>query len=109
MGAFTGCYVVVGADNPDIVNLNLPGIVSGLLPAVGFAWYSMRGGYGMHRYSPRAVLFYAMFFGALNRNAFLAPRQRFMVARSAVIWGWILLLVCGEPGFSSVSFWRGST
>ena len=92
IGAFTGCYLVVGAYNLDIVALNLLGIVSGLLSAVGFAWYSIQGEYGMRRYSPWTVIFYALFFGALTWNVCLGPLESFMHARSAVLWGWILYI-----------------
>ena len=91
-GAFAGCYLVVGAYNLDVVALNLMGIISGLLSAVGFAWYSIQGEYGMRRYSPWTVLFYAMFFGALTWNICLAPLESFMHARSAVLWGWIVYI-----------------
>jgi drug/metabolite transporter (DMT)-like permease len=92
IGAFTGCYLVVGAYNLDIVAMNLLGIVSGLFSAVGFAWYSIQGEYGMRRYSPWTVLFYAMFFGALTWNVFLPPLESFMHVRPAVLWGWILYI-----------------
>ena len=92
IGAFSGCYLVVGAYNLDVVALNLMGIVSGLLSAVGFAWYSIQGEYGMRRYNPWTVIFYAMFFGALTWNICLAPLESFMHARSAVLWGWILFV-----------------
>ncbi len=92
IGAFAGCYLVVGAYNLDVLALNLMGIVSGLLSAVGFAWYSIQGEYGMRRYNPWTVLFYAMFFGALTWNIFLTPLESFMHARSAVLWGWILYI-----------------
>ncbi len=91
-GAFSGCYLVVGAYNLDIVTLNLLGIVSGLFSAVGFAWYSIQGEYGMRRYSPWTVLFYALFFGALTWNIFLPPLESFMQVRPAALWGWIVYI-----------------
>ncbi len=92
IGAFAGCYLVGGAYNLDVVALNLMGIISGLLSAVGFAWYSIQGEYGMRRYSPWTVLFYAMFFGALTWNVFLTPLASFMHPRSVELWGWILYI-----------------
>lgn len=91
-GAFTGCYLVVGAYNLNLLAMNLLGIVSGLLSAVGFAWYSIQGEYGMRRYSPWTVLFYAMFFGALTWNVCLPPLEGFLLKRPAVVWGWILYI-----------------
>ena len=91
-GAFTGCYLVVGAYNLDLLAMNLLGIVSGLFSAVGFAWYSIQGEYGMRRYSPWTVLFYAMFFGALTWNVCLPPLEGFLSPRSVVVWGWILYI-----------------
>ncbi len=92
VGAFSGCYLVVGAYNLDLVALNLAGIVSGLLSAVGFAWYSIQGEYGMRRYSPWTVLFYAMFFGALTWNVCLPPLEGFLHLRPPLVWGWILYI-----------------
>ncbi|MGD9250313.1 MAG: DMT family transporter [Desulfobacterales bacterium] len=91
-GAFTGCYLVVGAYNLDLLAMNFWGIVSGLFSAVGFAWYSIQGEYGMRRYSPWTVLFYAMFFGALTWNVCLSPLEAFLPARTAVVWVWILYI-----------------
>ena len=91
-GAFSGCYLVVGAYNLDLLAMNLLGIISGLLSAVGFAWYSIQGEYGMRRYNPWTVLFYAMLFGALTWNVCLPPLESFLPARSTVVWGWILYI-----------------
>ena len=83
---------MVGAYNLDLLALTLLGIISGLLSAVGFAWYSIQGEYGMRRYNPWTVLFYAMLFGALTWNVCLPPLESFLPARSTVVWGWILYI-----------------
>jgi len=91
-GALAGCYLVVGAYNLDVLALNLLGIISGLLSAVTFAWYSIQGEYGMRTYSPWTVLFYAMFFGALTWNVFHPPLEGFMHAWPPVVWAWIMFI-----------------
>ena len=90
--ATRGCYLVVGGYNLNIVSLNLAGIISGLLSAVTFAWYSIHGEYGMRRYNPRTVLFYAMFFAAIVWNILHPPLEAFFHPYRMIEWGWILYI-----------------
>jgi drug/metabolite transporter (DMT)-like permease len=92
IGATIGCYLVVGAYNIEILSMNMAGIISGLLSAVTFAWYAIHGEYGMRRYNPWTVLFYALFFGAIVWNILHPPLEAFMHAYSAVQWWWILYI-----------------
>ena len=92
IGATTGCYLVVGAYNLEILSMNLAGIVSGLLSAVTFAWYSVHGEYGMRRYNPWTVLFYALFFAVIVWNILRPPLEAFTHAYAFVEWGWILYI-----------------
>jgi len=41
-GAITGCYFVVGAYNLNLFSLNKSGIISGVISAIAFAWYSIQ-------------------------------------------------------------------
>ena len=91
-GATFGCYLVVGAYNLEILSMNIVGIISGLLSAVTFAWYTIHGEYGMRRYNPWTVLFYALFFGAVVWNILHPPLEAFMHAYSPVQWMWILYI-----------------
>lgn len=88
-GATLGCYLVVGAYNLDLLTMNLAGIVSGLLSAVCFAWYSIHGEYGMRRYDPWTVLFYAMLFAALVWNVCHPPLAVFRRGWEASQWLWM--------------------
>ncbi|MEE8553183.1 MAG: EamA family transporter [Desulfobacterales bacterium] len=92
IGATFGCYLVVGAYNLEILSMNIVGIISGLLSAVTFAWYAIHGEYGMRRYNPWTVLFYALFFGAIVWNILHPPLEAFMHAYSRVQWIWILYI-----------------
>lgn len=95
-GATLGCYLVVGAYNLDLLSMNLAGIVSGLLSAVTFAWYSVHGEYGMRRYNPWTVLFYALLFSGLVWNLLHPPLEAFLHAYSPLQWTLILYVgVCG--------------
>ena len=58
--AFTGCYLVVGGYNLQLLQLNRAGIMWGLAAAVCYAAYTLLGERAMHRYSPWTVLFYAI-------------------------------------------------
>ena len=92
IGATLGCYLVVGAYNLEILSMNIVGIISGILSAVTFAWYTIHGEYGMRRYNPWTVLFYALFFGAVVWNILHPPLEAFMHAYSPVQWAWILYI-----------------
>ena len=92
IGTTLGCYLVVGAYNLEILSMNIVGIISGILSAVTFAWYAIHGEYGMRRYNPWTVLFYALFFGAVVWNILHPPLEAFMHAYSRVQWIWILYI-----------------
>jgi len=92
VGALSGCYLVVGAYNLDLLAMNLAGIIGGVLAAVSFAWYSIHGEYGMRRYSPWTVLFYAMVFASVLWNILQPPLEAFMHHYSIMEWGWILYI-----------------
>jgi drug/metabolite transporter (DMT)-like permease len=92
IGAILGCYLVVGAYNIEILSMNIVGIISGILSAITFAWYSIHGEYGMRRYNPWTVLFYALFFGAVVWNILHPPLEAFMHDYSLLQWLWILYI-----------------
>jgi drug/metabolite transporter, DME family len=92
LGATFGCYLVVGAYNLDVLTLNIAGIVSGILSAITFAWYSIHGEYGMRRYNPWTVLFYAMLFAALMWNILRRPLEAFFHPYNVVQWEWIVYI-----------------
>ena len=94
-GAVCGCYLVVGAYNLDLFQLNLPGILSGLGAALAFAWWSVYGEYGMHRYNPWTVLFYALVVAGIVWNLLQPPLEAFMHPYPAAAWGWILYIGVG--------------
>jgi len=87
--AAAGCYLVVGAYNVNLLSMNMAGIVTGLLSGVAFAWYSIHGEYGMRRYNPWTVLFYAMLFAALLWNIVHPPLGAFFRPYSPAQWGCI--------------------
>ena len=96
LGATCGCYLVVGAYSLDLLTMNLAGILSGILSAITFAWYSIHGEYGMRRYDPWTVLFYALLFAGIVWNIFYPPLEAFQHNYGLAEWGWILYIgVCG--------------
>lgn len=97
--ATCGCYLVVGAYDLDLLAMNREGLFYGFSAAVVFAWYSIFGEKGMHRYHPWTVLFYAILFATLFWNcAGLvwngAPRplEALFVSYSVSDWGFILYI-----------------
>ncbi len=92
LGAVTGCYLMVGAYNLDILNMNRHGIMSGLACAFAFALYSVKSEYGMRSYTPWTVVFYALLFAAVIWNVLEPPLSAFSLTYSAVSWWWILFI-----------------
>ena len=86
IGAVSGCYLVVGAYSMDILNMNRTGIVSGLVSAVTFAWYSVQSEYGMRSYKPWTVVFYALLFASIIWNVLHPPLEAFMHPYSSASW-----------------------
>lgn len=93
LGATTGCWLVVGAYNLDLLAMNLKGIIGGICSAFAFAFYSVYGERGMRRYHPWTVLFYALLFATLLWNMLHPPLESFMHTYSLIEWGWILYIV----------------
>jgi drug/metabolite transporter, DME family len=95
-GAITGCYLVVGAYNFSLLSLNKTGIIAGIFAAISFAWYSVQGEYGMRRYDPLTVLFFALLFAAVTWNILHPPLEAFFHNRSLL--QWVLILYVGIFG-----------
>jgi drug/metabolite transporter (DMT)-like permease len=91
-GAITGCYFVLGAYNLNLFALNKVGVISGILSAVFYAWYSLQGEYGMRKYDPLTVVFFSLFFGAITWNILHPPFKAFFHVYSPVQWGLILYI-----------------
>ena len=91
-GTLAGCYLVVGAYNLQLLELNRIGIISGLLAAVAFAVYSVLSEYGMRKYTPWTVLLYGMLFAALMWNVLHPPLEAVLHRYAAAQWGWILFI-----------------
>jgi len=94
--AFAGACLATGAWRLDILTMNMAGIVSGLFSAVAFAWHSVHGEYGMRRYDPWTVLFYALLVGAVIWNAIIPPLDSFFQAYSPM--KWMVILYVGTFG-----------
>ena len=97
--ATTGCYLVVGGYNLDLLAMNKEGIISGVFSAITFAWYSVYGERGMRRYHPWTVLFHAMLFAALFWNVahfFWGPAppplESLRHGYSLIQWAWIIYI-----------------
>jgi drug/metabolite transporter (DMT)-like permease len=91
-GTLAGCYLVVGAYNLQLLELNRIGIISGLLAAVAFAVYSVLSAHGMRKYTPWTVLLYGMLFAALMWNVLHPPLEAILQRYSTVQWVWILFI-----------------
>lgn len=92
--AATGCYLVVGAYNLDLLSMNRMGILGGVGSALSLAFYSVYGERGMRRYNPWTVLFYALLFAAVFWNLASPPLGAFRHDYSLVQWGWIVYIGC---------------
>jgi len=91
--AVSGCYLVVGGYNLQLMVMNRAGILSGLGAAVFFAAYTLLGERGMHRYSPWTILFYALAFAALTMHLVYPPFRYLRGNFTKAEWGWIVYIV----------------
>ncbi|MBI9089407.1 MAG: EamA family transporter [Desulfobacterium sp.] len=87
-----GCYLVVGAYNLELFSMNRMGVVAGILAACSFAFYSMYGEYGMRKYSPITITFYALLVAAVIWNLVEKPFSAFQLEYSVAQWGWICFI-----------------
>lgn len=102
-----GCYFVVGGYNLSAGSMNFTGVMAGLLSAVTFAIYSVAGEYGMRRYHPVTILFYAMIFGALVWNIVHPPLSALLVPASGKEWALVLFIAVPGTIFPYGLFLRG--
>jgi len=90
--AFSGCYLVAGGYNLQLLQTNRLGIMGGLGAAVCFAAYTLLGERGMHRYRPWTVLFYALAFSALTWHILYPPFHYIVAGFTLTQWVWILYI-----------------
>ena len=91
-GAIVGCYLMVGGYNLALFSLNRTGLLSGVLSAAVFAWYSVKSEDGMRRHSPWTILFYALLTAAVIWNFLHPPLKAFGDAHDLRSWGLILYI-----------------
>jgi drug/metabolite transporter, DME family len=92
LAALAGSYLAVGGYRLEFLQLNMAGIASGIGAACAFAWWSLYGEYGMRRYNPWTVLFYAFLVAAVEWNLLHPPLEAFRHAYSPATWGWVLFV-----------------
>jgi drug/metabolite transporter (DMT)-like permease len=92
VSAVLGCYLMVGGYQMDMSGMNVQGVASGLVSAVGFAAYSVRSEQGMRTYEPMTVVCYAMVFAALFWNALQPPLGAFLENHTLQVWMGILFV-----------------
>lgn len=97
-GAVSGCYLMVGGYDLDMLSMNREGVLSGLLSAATFAVYTVRSEKGMRRYSPWTVVFYSFLFAAVCWNIAHPPLEAFLHEYSAERW----LIILGIGIFGTV-------
>jgi drug/metabolite transporter (DMT)-like permease len=90
--SFGGCYLVVGGYDLELLKMNRIGILVGVSSSILFAVYSLLGEWGMHRYRPWTVLFYALLFAALSWHIFYDPFHYLKAGFTGTQWGWVLYI-----------------
>jgi drug/metabolite transporter (DMT)-like permease len=90
--ALSGCYLVVGGYDLQLLHMNRLGLMGGLGSAVCAAGYTLLGERGMHRYGPLTILFYGLAFAALTWHILYPPFHYVTAGFSLNQWGWILYI-----------------
>lgn len=79
--AFVGCALVVGLGSGE-GGASLLGIAVGLGSGIGYALYSIFGGFALKKYKPATFTFYTFLFTALAMTPFSQPGQIVALATS---------------------------
>lgn len=87
--ALLGAYLVVGAYDLSVSELDRAGVVAGLASGACFAAYSLLGERGMHRYSPWTVLCYGLVFAAGSLHVLYPPFHYLFAGYTPAQWAGI--------------------
>ncbi len=71
--AMTGCYLVVGGYQIDLLHLNKVGILSGLIASFFFTFYALYGEKGLKKYDPWTLILYGFGFCTVLYMTFISP------------------------------------
>jgi DME family drug/metabolite transporter len=89
---FIGTALVVQCYQPQALQLNLTGILFGLLDSISMAAFTLFGKRAAARYHPKTVIFYVMLFGVMFQLLFRVPQGNLQLTYPSQIWFWFLLL-----------------
>ena len=89
---FLGCFLVTQVYDQRFLDLNLKGIIYGLLCGFGAALYTILGKKALTKYDPFTVVTYALGFGAFFLIFFRGPRELLAVDYPLLAWVWIFAL-----------------
>ncbi|HPC47636.1 MAG TPA: DMT family transporter, partial [Deltaproteobacteria bacterium] len=89
----TGCYLVAGGYDMDLLSMNRPGILWALASAVGFAASTLLGERSMHRHNPWTSLTYALVFSSISLNLVHRPLAIIGQSLGATVWAAIVYIV----------------
>ncbi|HDP23919.1 MAG TPA: EamA family transporter [Deltaproteobacteria bacterium] len=89
----SGCYLVVGGYDINLLRLNHAGIIWGVISALAFASTTLLGEKVLHRHNPWTVLTYGFLFSAMSLNLLFRPLGILSQSYSALQWTAILYIV----------------
>jgi drug/metabolite transporter (DMT)-like permease len=90
--AVGGCFLMVGAYDPTLVRLNLPGLISGLLSACAFAAYTLFTKRAVARIPSWTLLVYAYAFSTLFWWMLKPPWVLLSAGHSLRLWAIFVLI-----------------
>ena len=90
--AFIGCFLMVGGYDLNLFEINKAGMISGLVSAVFFAFYSLYGEYGLKRYSIWTILLYGFITATVFWWCFNPPWRIITAHYSLQTWGLFMFL-----------------
>jgi drug/metabolite transporter (DMT)-like permease len=71
--AVTGCYLMVGGYQMNLLQLNKVGMISGLLASFFFTFYTLYGEKGLKKYDPWTLILYSFGFSAVFYMILTSP------------------------------------
>jgi drug/metabolite transporter (DMT)-like permease len=93
VSAFSGCFLMVGGYDLNLLRLHAVGLVCGLTAALFYAFYTLYGEWGVKRYNPWTMVVYAFGFIALFWALFVTPWEYSQRGFSLTWWPHLLYVV----------------
>lgn len=104
---FCGVLLVVQCYNPELLKLNLTGVLFGIAASFCFSLYTLFGKWKVADYKPLTIVFYGLVFATLFLTIFRTPQVLLQVRYPLQGWVWFFLTALIPTILASVCYVGG--